>query len=316
MIALWQHILAKIQTGQKVYLLTTIHNQGSSPGRQGFKMMVAEDGFIYGSIGGGVMEYNLVEEARRALRGDDLKIYLKKQVHRGGKEDSSGMICSGEQTVVFHPLGQIQSNTVQKIIEALQNNKRGTLRLSHHGIDYDHHTLKRKFECTISSPHEWMYGEAIGFKNAIFIIGGGHVSLAVSDVFSKLGFHVSVLDDRDQVNTFGDNNFAHRKVQVSYKDIAKHLPEGKNHYVVIMTNTFVDDKLVLGQLIRSNYGYLGVLGSRSKIATMRKVMLAEGFSEAELDKVHAPIGLPINSETPYEIAISIAAQLIGLMNKK
>ena len=61
----WQHIIDKLKDNQKVYVLTVIANSGSSPGRKGFKMLVAQDGFIYGSIGGGVMEFSLVEEAQR-----------------------------------------------------------------------------------------------------------------------------------------------------------------------------------------------------------------------------------------------------------
>ena len=63
----WQHILSKLQENQQVYLLTVVENFGSSPGRQGFKMLVADDGFIYGSIGGGVMEFSLVEEVKSLL---------------------------------------------------------------------------------------------------------------------------------------------------------------------------------------------------------------------------------------------------------
>ena len=101
----WQQLLTQLQDGKNVYLLTVIQNFGSSPGRKGFKMLVSEDGFIFGSVGGGVMEFTLVEEAKSLLQKSKKPILFKRQVHQGSKtKDGSGMICSGEQTVVFHPM--------------------------------------------------------------------------------------------------------------------------------------------------------------------------------------------------------------------
>ena len=100
----WQHILDKLQDNQKVYVLTVIENFGSSPGRKGFKMLVAQDDFIFGSVGGGVMEFSLVEEAQQLLQKENSPTFIKKQIHKGNIKDGSGMICSGEQTVAFHCL--------------------------------------------------------------------------------------------------------------------------------------------------------------------------------------------------------------------
>jgi len=81
-----------------------------------------------------------------------------------------------------------------------------------------------------------------------------------------------------------------------------------------MTNKYTDDKLVLSKILRNNYKFIGVLGSIAKLDTMWKVLLKEGFTKDELDTVYAPIGLPIKSETPEEIAVSIAAQIIQVKN--
>ena len=100
----WQQLLTQLQQDKKVYLLTVIENFGSSPGRKGFKMLVADDGFIFGSVGGGVMEFTLVEEVKELLQKENQPIFFRKQIHQGNGKDKSGMICSGEQTVVFHLL--------------------------------------------------------------------------------------------------------------------------------------------------------------------------------------------------------------------
>jgi len=241
---LWQHLQERLKGNQKVYLLTVIENIGSSPGRKGFKMIVAQDGFIFGSIGGGVMEFTLVEEAKQLLQESDLKIFLKRQVHRGHKDDGSGMICSGEQTVVFHPMSILDIKTVASILSCLQQDTKGQLLLTPTSISFIDKQLASNFESEITSTQDWSFKESIGFKNVLYIIGGGHVSVAVSDLFVKLGFHVVVFDDRENLNTLDQNKSAHQKMVVDFKDIANYISEGANHFVAIMTNRYIDDKFL------------------------------------------------------------------------
>lgn len=311
----WKHLLNKLEDNQQVYVLTVIENFGSSPGRQGFKMLVAEDGFIFGSIGGGVMEFSLVEEVKEVLKQTNPPIFFKRQVHKGKIKEGSGMICSGEQTVVFHPLNSTFISVIEAVIECLENNSKGTLSLSPNSFHLSQKINESKFQHEIKSAKEWYYEEQVGFKEMLYIVGGGHVGLATSKLFNSLGFYVVVFDNRGDLNTFEENSYAHKKELISYDLVKNHIKEGATSYVAIMTNTYTDDKLVLSKIIRNNYKFIGVLGSKSKLKTMREVMLKEGFSNDELDSVYAPIGLSIYSQTPDEIAISIAAQIIQLKNK-
>ncbi len=310
----WQHILTKLQDSQRVYLLVVVENSGSSPGRQGFKMLVAEDGFILGSIGGGVMEFSLVDEVKELLQTENPPSFIKKQIHRGKIKDGSGMICSGEQTVAFNLLNSDNISLIESILETLENENTGVVSLSSNGIQFSQKALKNKFEYEINSSEDWQYNEQIGFKETIYIVGGGHVGLATSKLFNSLGFYVVVFDNREHLNTFEENEYAHKKTLISYNDIEKHIKQGSSNYVAIMTNKYTDDKLVLTKIIRSNYKFIGVLGSKAKLKTMREVMGNEGFSNEELDSVYAPIGLSIYSQTPEEIAVSIAAQIIQIKN--
>jgi xanthine dehydrogenase accessory factor len=311
----WKHLLNKLQDNQQVYVLTVIENFGSSPGRQGFKMLVAEDEFIFGSIGGGVMEFSLVEEVKELLKQTNPPIFFKRQVHKGKIKEGSGMICSGEQTVVFHPLNSTFISVVEGIIECIENNSNGTLSLSPTSFHLSQKIAESKFQYEIKSAEEWYYKEQIGFKETLYIVGGGHVGLATSKLFRSLGFYIVVLDDRSHLNTFEGNNYAHKKELISYDLVENNIKEGATSYVAIMTNTYTEDKLVLSKIIRNNYKFIGVLGSKAKLKTMYEVLLKEGFLQKELDRIHAPIGLSIYSQTPDEIAISIAAQIIQLKNK-
>ncbi len=311
----WQQLLQKLHAQQHVYLLTVIQNFGSSPGRKGFKMLVAQDGFIFGSIGGGIMEFSLVEEIKELLQQEEQPVFFRKQIHQGKGKDKSGMICSGEQTVVFHPLNNSNIQLVETILDCLQNNQEQLLSFSPTGIEFIEKNISEKYEGIIYSESDWQFKELIGFKETIYIVGGGHVGLAVSQLFRQLNFHVVVFDNRDNLNTVKLNNFAHQKQVIDYNLISNYIKKGNDSYVAIMTNKYTDDKLVLSKIIRNKHKFIGVLGSKAKLKTMWEVLQKEGFTIEELNNVFAPIGLHIKSETPEEIAVSIAAQIIQVKNK-
>lgn len=310
----WQHILEKLKDNQNIYVLTVIENIGSSPGRKGFKMLVAQDGFIFGSIGGGVMEFTLVKEAQELLLEENPPTFIKKQIHKGNIKEGSGMICSGEQTVAFHCLTQKHISVVEDIIHITKNGEKGKLHLTPNSFNFSRKTLENKFNYQINSNKEWFFEEHIGFQETLYIIGGGHVSVSVSELFRKLGFYVVVFDNRENLNTFENNKFAHKKIVINYEEIDTYMTVGSSSFVAIMTNKYTDDQLVLSKIIRNNYKFIGVLGSKAKLKTMWDVLQKKGFIKQELDKVKAPIGLSIQSETPEEIAVSIAAQIIQIKN--
>ena len=123
-------------------------------------------------------------------------------------------------------------------------------------------------------------------------------------------FKIHLLDDRDGLNTFVDNDFAHVKLTVDYTRISDFVPEGNTHYVVIMTVGYRSDDVVLRGLLSKNFKYIGLLGSQSKVNTMFQNLRNEGAGESVLRKIHAPIGISLKSQTPEEIAVSIAAEII------
>ena len=112
------------------------------------------------------------------------------------------------------------------------------------------------------------------------------------------------------------NVYAQEKHVVSYNSLGKHVSEGERSYVVIMTYGHLADEKVLRQLAGKKLRYLGLLGSPAKIAQIFASLKKKGVSAASLKKVHAPVGLPIHSHTPEEIAISIAAEIIQVKNNR
>jgi xanthine dehydrogenase accessory factor len=327
---LWLFIEKCLKNDYTVVLLLVVESTGSSPGRQGFKMAITrstrntdDSSVLHGSIGGGIMEEKLVELSKDKLQNNDFTPFLKKQIHRKDTPKyQSGMICSGEQTVLFYPLKKEDLKTVKTIISCLKKRVSSKFSLAPKKNETVLHlsptlfAVEKRQKSTHyffeNKPDAWVYEETLGFKKQLFIIGGGHCSLALSELMSKLDFHIHLFDDRQGLNTFENNHFAHEKHIVDYAQIADFIPEGENIYVVIMTVGYRSDEKIIRLLLGKNFNYIGVLGSQAKADKMKQNLLDAHFTTEQVAKFNMPIGLKIKSQTPMEIAVSIAGQLISL----
>ncbi|MGH9946547.1 MAG: XdhC family protein [Pyrinomonadaceae bacterium] len=352
---IWRFASSRLQSGQSVVLMIVAESFGSSPGRAGYKMAVGADGELFGSIGGGVMEVALVERAKVVLSepGAVATGFLVNQVHRKDAANASGMICSGKQTVIFKQLDESDLKTVEAIIDIIK--KRGGKKLQitpeticigppEGGTPNESETPNagrnallnesaamqkparskgetprkgevRAFYFEKNSDTEFLYEEKLGYKNSLVIIGGGHCALALSGLMSKMDFHISIFDDRPELNTIDKNRFAHEiKIIENYEDIGGEIASDPNTYVVVMTLGYKSDEVVIRRLIDHEFKYFGVLGSKAKMKTLLAALAKDGFSKEKLGRIHTPIGLPINSRTPEEIAVSIAAEIIAVKN--
>ena len=324
----WTLAAACLRAGTPVAVLAVLRSAGSSPGRQGFKMAVTADA-VAGSIGGGIMEHKWVELARQRLREADPAPLLRPQIHRKeAPADRSGRMCSGEQDVLLWPLQPADLPDVAAIEASLQHLRGGWLELSpagglRFGPPTDTNDLAAAAAATEAGSTllppafydyqpgpTWYYRERLGFRDQLTIVGGGHVSLALSNVAAALDFELTVLDDRPELPTFENNHAAHHRHRIDYEYVAAAVPPGPHRYVVVMTVGYRTDAVVLRHLLAHPCRYLGVMGSVAKVVELRRGLREEGFSEEAIARLRGPIGLPIQSQTPEEIAISIAAELI------
>ena len=310
----WEFIDDKLSANINVMLLYVLNSEGSSPGRKGFKMAVAADGELCGTIGGGIMEFKLGEKAKSLLYSGVKDINLIEQFHdKRHDKNQSGMICSGNQINVLIPLHPSGSKeTINKIIEAQKQNENKTIHLSPAGVNITDEPVKG---FNYKTETDWNYTESLNQKPVLHIIGGGHVGLALSELMHFLGFYIKLYDDRKELNTIEQNLFADEKYFIDYNTIGDNMTIDENDFVVIMTIGYRTDKLVLQQLLHKDFLYLGLLGSEKKNEKLFSELKAEGVSSDKLDKVFAPVGLNIFSKTTKEIAISIAAQIIFIKNK-
>lgn len=149
----------------------------------------------------------------------------------------------------------------------------------------------------------------------LIILGGGHVSQPVAKIGKMLGFHVTVMDDREEFVTKERFPDADRLIQGTYEEIPEKIPVYENAYYVIVTKGHLGDSASARQILKRPYVYLGMIGSRNKVKLTREKLLREGFTEDQLNTIHAPIGLPIGGHMPAEIAVSITAEIVQEKNK-
>jgi xanthine dehydrogenase accessory factor len=307
----WHFIQSRLQESSPVVLLYVVESQGSSPGRRGFYMAASEIQCI-GTIGGGIMEYKLVELSREMIRTRDTRVKIITQYHdKEHATDQSGMICSGMQRVVIVPILSYH-DSLMGCLNAVNRQTHGQLVIATGGLSFDS-SVTEKEGWYYQNDTDWYYRETLGRRPCVHIIGAGHVSLALSELLSKIGYSVIVYDDRADLNTLEFNQWAKKQI-VDYERIAKLLVLNKNDSLVIMTIGYRSDKIVLRQLIDMPCQYIGMLGSLEKVKQVVTELRHEGFSEEQLQRVHAPIGLPIHSQSAYEIAVSIAAEMIKERN--
>ena len=153
--------------------------------------------------------------------------------------------------------------------------------------------------------------ESYTMAGTVFIFGAGHVAKQVAVISKMVGFTTVVLDDRKEfANPDRFPGADQILVLDSFEEALQGLTMDANSYIVILTRGHRHDQTVLSQALKTNAGYIGMIGSRKKRDTIYGNLLNDGFAQKDIDRVHSPIGLGIQAETPEEIGVSIVAELI------
>jgi xanthine dehydrogenase accessory factor len=161
-----------------------------------------------------------------------------------------------------------------------------------------------------------VYIEPIEPSSELFIIGAGHVGLHLAAFAHDAGFRVHVVDDREK---FANAERFPAATEVVVEDIPAWIARGTipaHGYVVIVTRGHTNDLEALRALAPRELRYLGLIGSRAKVARVYDALLEDRLPAEALARVHAPIGLNIGAVTPQEIAVSILAELIAVKHGK
>ena len=143
----------------------------------------------------------------------------------------------------------------------------------------------------------------------LILCGGGHVSLELAYMASRLDFEIHVIDDRPEfANT---KRFPMAKIyQEEFESALNRLGSGPEDYFAVLTRGHAWETECVAHILGGSLAYLGMIGSKAKVAAVRARLAELGFSPEAVDRIHAPIGLKLGGQTPAEIAVSIAAQLV------
>lgn len=316
---LFEKVLTALKKEEKVVLCTILASSGSSPRGAGARMAVFADGSIAGTVGGGEVERLAILDALEVLEKGNTR--LKAFCLAPNQVASIGMNCGGQVTIYYQLLTVADLAKIERIYTA-QDEDANTwlyLKISDGKVEgfevIDEATAMKQPElfcrrAVLKNDNPVIYTEPLTRAGRVYVFGGGHVGQALVPVLANLGFRVAVYDNRKELADRAHFPQASQVIYGPYEDIAPRVKLTEHDYVVIMTPAHQGDYAILEQVLRYKTSYVGCIGSRHKIARTQALLREAGISEEAIASVHSPIGLPIGAETPAEIAISIAAQLI------
>lgn len=334
-------------------LATVTIAHGSTPQKPGSSALFCKKGLISGTVGGGIVEgkvqkialdailskesghfhFNLandISNTEEAICGGqisvlvdaNLKNYIPvfEQVKQSMAKRIPGVLITmvtgvKEKTVLINRYWMSETYKPSIPVEFIEKIEPVVMSLLSATNPSDY----RELELAIpgEEPSSLFFLEPIFPPAQLVIAGAGHIGKALAHLGSMLDFEVTVIDDRPEyANSENIPDAGH----IIVKDIGNAMQELKKRddtYVVIVTRGHKDDASALKPCIGSNAAYIGMIGSKNKIAAMRKNFIQNKWATGkQWDEIHAPVGLEIKSQTVEEIAVSIAAQLILVRNSK
>ena len=305
----FREIVHALEEGRPVELVSIAASDGSTPRGAGAMMAVFPGGGITGTIGGGNVEFECQRLAAELLeRGGDA---LRQFRFTLGDAASLGMVCGGGVTVQFQylPAGEQRIIAVLRDLIEADGGNRDTWLLRR--IEGEPEELELLCGNQAVFARKWLSIPVVK-AGRTYLFGGGHVSQALVPVLASLGFRPVVYDDRPE---FADPALfpkAEKTLCGDFARLSEQVTVTPEDYVVVMTRGHQADYEVLTQVLRSGAKYLGCIGSKRKLALCRERLLAAGFTDEEYARLHAPIGLAIGAQTPEEIAVSVAAEMIAV----
>ncbi len=315
-------------------LATVISRNGSAPRSAGAKMLVKTDGKIIGTVGGGILEAQVQRLAAQSIAGRRATI----QAFAFDGKDAATMdaICGGKVEVLVEWIDPTDPNTAE-LIQGLQAVLARHLKAwwitllpaqaastSHilvqadgqlsgvlpPGLALESILDARLLARVVLDPMQAII-EPIQISGSALIFGAGHVSRSLAGFARAVGFWTVVLDDRVEYANRERFPEADEIIVLDlFSDWVGQVPVDRDSLLVIVTRGHQNDLTVLAQALKLDAGYIGMIGSRRKCELIFQELRRMGFSEADIQRVHAPIGLPISAETPEEIGVSIVAEMI------
>lgn len=307
---LLQTALDEIQAGHPVMLISVVRSVGSTPRTAGALMLAGKNGLLCGTIGGGLLEHRCLEIAAAQPAVPRRETFVLDNRQAG----SLGMVCGGTSEVLFTPLDDPTLFTAA--LDALHGHQTAWLCLPLSGsapiVCTDAGLPARP--AVIELRGQDVLAVRLADAGRVFVLGGGHVSLELAALLHRLDFRHIVIDDRPAFCSPERFPHAEHTLATPFPALGDTLtdalaPTAADAFC-IMTRGHEGDTDAIRFALGTPASYIGVMGSRRKREAVFARLAAEGFTDARR-RVVTPIGLDIGAQTPAEIAVSVAAQLIA-----
>lgn len=332
-------------------LATVIETRGSTPQKHGSSALFSPDGLVAGTIGGGVLEGRVQLIAQQVIKTN------KSGIHHFSFDNDISLkeeaICGGKASVLIDATPGLHNELFEEIKNSVSNGISGVLITIVREADESNIAIERywftsggKINIPVKNPELFTLeaekmlaaGKQYGFKKIdlvdeveknfvllepvftncrLIIAGAGHIGKSLAHFGKLLDFDVTVIDDRAEYANSINIPDADSLIVEDIGEALGKIRKDSTTFIVIVTRGHNDDAKALRSCINSGAGYIGMIGSKNKIAQMHRDFVKNGWAiEAQWEAIHAPVGLEIFSQTVEEIAVSIAAELVLVRNRK
>ncbi len=305
--------LAALDAGRGVAIASVIGAHGSTPRHLGARMAVAADGEQWGTIGGGKIEQLVVAAAREVAAGAPPRVVRQHLVR------DLAMCCGGSMEIVLTPCAGSR--------EALTELASGGRTVAVTPIDGEAILVRPPRAGDPAANRAAIIDgalvERIGGGERAIVFGFGHVAKSLGPLLAGLGFAVVVCDDGETGAVAASPAWASQVIEsFDIREIERELGgfTADDRVLIVTRDHAIDQQLLEALIVRDDVGYLGMIGSRGKVGRFRKRLEAKGLLDGEIGaarwaRLRAPIGLDLGAETPEEIAVAIAAELVAVRRR-
>lgn len=330
-----------LRAGQAVCYTALVETRGSTPQKAGAAMLVFPDGSQSGTLGGGCVEAEVKRRALQLLSGGSTELLTFQLDSDYGWDD--GLICGGRMKMLADPLrpgddlhyfrqlaDQLLTGkgcTEAVVIDAaLTGGTEGSRYLfdaagrllTQRAPHAPPESVAQHMRSLESRPRPYVAGGVSYLPHLsrcrLVIVGAGHVGQKVAELASDVDFDVWVIDDRQEYCSPERFPQAQRRIVAEIDSALTNLDVDANTYCIIVTRGHNHDEEALFHLVNTQARYVGLIGSKRKIKLIFRDLLEQGISQAALERVFAPLGFEIGSQTVPEIAVSIVAELVAHRN--
>jgi len=297
-----QQAMAWLGQGQQVHLATVMQTWGSAPRQPGALLAVRADGRVTGSVSGGCVEDDLIDRARRGALPARPELVLY-----GVTSDEAarfGLPCGGTLQLLVEPLAG--ADWVRPVLDEVTAH-----RLVARTVDLatGRSTLAPATAADAAGSQDGICRTVYGPHWRLLIIGANQTARVLAEIANALEFHVLVCDPREEF--FAEWQLPGVELRTGMPDdTVLEMGVDERCAIVALTHDPKLDDMALLEALKSRAFYVGALGSRANQAKRRERLRLFDLQDAEIDRLHGPVGLRIGSRTPAEIAVAIAAELV------